>query len=77
MILEDGSELLLIHLALPESDRVACAPHMAETCAQPMRAWPYQRTGDPRAVTCPYCKETPDYATAAAPLQALGALKRR
>jgi hypothetical protein len=36
--------------------RIACVPNMPFAHALPTRSWSYQRTNDPRAVTCPVCK---------------------
>jgi hypothetical protein len=74
---EDGSETLLIHFAHNRPDdlmsqvprlrrvdtpyRIACVPNLISAAATPTRSWPYQRSDDPRAVTCPVCQSHPEY----------------
>lgn len=72
MIQEDGSELLLIHLTFKrgkeyerqegslmskDSWGVACSPNAVKLHGTHERG-PYQRSDDPRAVTCPMCIAT-------------------
>ena len=65
MIHEDGSQSLLVHYAYSDdvfarknSEKIACAPNLKELEAQPRRQWPWQRSNDVRAVTCPQCQRT-------------------
>jgi len=52
MVQADGSTMILVHWAyLDERWRIACAPHV-----DPNGNW--QRTDDPRAANCPYCRAT-------------------
>lgn len=44
--------------------KLACAPGMIELPAQMSRAWPYSRSDDPRAVTCPTCIQSQEFARA-------------
>ena len=45
---------------------VACVPNLLELHAANMRPTPWQRTDDPRAVTCPECKKSEAYRLALA-----------
>ncbi len=88
MILEDGSTLILVHFVYqsprgttqsegepltPEKTwKVACAPNMVEIAAQTTRSFPYQRTDDARAVSCPACQKTKEFRQAADALNAIG-----
>lgn len=45
--------------------RIACTPHLTELHATGGRDHPWRRTEDPRAVSCPLCKETEQYQQAA------------
>jgi hypothetical protein len=62
-------EGLFVGLGLPLTDskekrwRIACAPEMLEQNfpTQTGRNFPVQRTNDPRAVSCPNCKQTQMY----------------
>jgi len=69
-ILPSGEFVTLIHLtySVAKQDfsenvveetpwRIACMPNMREFHTTPYHP-AYQRTDDPRAVTCPACKET-------------------
>jgi hypothetical protein len=45
----------------PQADwtwKLACSPNLTEMHAQASRPFPYHRSDDPRAVTCPACKDT-------------------
>ncbi len=55
----------------PETCKIACSPNLLEMCADANRPWPWRRTDDPRAATCPLCKETPQYKKAMALLKPL------
>ena len=65
-ILPTGRNITLIHFVFPVSDqsptewRIACMPKMTEFHLTPFHP-NYQRTDDPRAVTCPACKKTDMY----------------
>lgn len=46
--------------------RVACMPAALEMCARHgLRVPPLQRTDDPRAVACPFCRDTQEFRDAA------------
>lgn len=87
MIQEDTTPLILIHLEYQregmeyerdgpilrgkQSWAIACAPNLVHKHATMERgAW--QRTNDPRAVTCPTCKETEIYLTVLRRFQTMG-----
>jgi hypothetical protein len=63
-----GGYVTLVHLVFPTKQppngddwRIACMPNMTEfyqTASHPN----YQHTPDPRAVTCPQCKQTAVFA---------------
>lgn len=62
MLKEDGTLLYLIHLvvALDNSSHIACMPVM-DLDARPSGTYPFRRTDDLRAVTCPSCLASEDY----------------
>lgn len=51
---------------LPATWKVACMPYLGEIDPDNCRALPFQRSEDFRAVTCPRCLETEEYAKAKA-----------
>lgn len=61
-----GHYVTLIHFVYPTSDasppdwRIACMPNMVEFHSTPYHP-NYQRSDDPRAVSCPACKRTEVY----------------
>ncbi len=75
MIHEDGTQSLLVHYAYSTdvfarkgSERIACAPNLKELEAQPRRYWPWHRSNDVRAVTCPQCQRSEIYLAASTEL---------
>ena len=56
----NGSTRVVVHLELP-GGALACLPGMKGLEATPTRTWPYQRSDDPRAVSCRLCRETDAY----------------
>lgn len=59
---ERGNMIEVVHFAhvADGKERVACLPNMAEL-HQTQHHPNYQRSGEPRAVTCPACKRTDAY----------------
>ncbi len=57
MILEDGSEIVLIHFLLPTGS-IACMPGISFTKDVLARGKPIPRSQAPEAVSCPVCKNT-------------------
>ena len=61
-ILEDGQTVILIHYLYREGERlvIACTPGLREDemCATAARPFPWHRSGEPEAVTCPVCKQS-------------------
>jgi hypothetical protein len=55
--------------------KIACCPNLVEFSARFSKPFPYHRTNDPRATTCPNCKATEAYKRAADALRAIGAMK--
>lgn len=56
-----GQTITLIHYVFQvDPERIACMPHMQEFHSTKYHP-NYQRTNDPRAVTCPACKATGEY----------------
>lgn len=75
MILEDGSEINLVHfqyfvptglLDTPGEWRIACTPALNKLQAHPGRGYSMTRSEDPRAVNCPLCKKAEQFKTASA-----------
>lgn len=63
-LLPGGQTINLIHFVFQtDPERIACMPNMTEFHATGYHP-NYQRTNDPRAVTCPACKKTGDYTAA-------------
>ncbi len=62
-ILEDGGRVELIHYAVNAEGRevIACVPRLRELASRTFRPLPWQRTGEPGAVTCPSCRVTDAY----------------
>ena len=92
-ILEDGTEVTLIHLvflspvgliegagkplsSLGESWKIACMPNLLEMSQQQNRAAPFMRSDDPRAVTCPNCKQSEQYRRGIEQVEALTRRRR-
>ncbi len=72
LVTESGDVLTLIHFDSGTwsggRESVACTPNATEMSAQGAgRATPIRRTDDPRAATCPLCKECLDYVKAMKP----------
>lgn len=44
-----------------ETWKLACVPNMTEMAQAHNRPLPMHRTDDPRAVTCPQCRETQEF----------------
>lgn len=67
MVLADGSEIVLVHWVMRENGvpRIACVPNLREMHAH-ARPYPWMRTEDTQAVTCPNCKHTPEFEKAEA-----------
>ena len=63
MILEDGSRINLVHFTCKDAGRwiIACSPSLLSQSAIDGRAMPWRRSDDARAVTCPLCKQTPEW----------------
>ena len=64
MILEDGSEINLIHYVhkVRNVNKIACVPTLPEADMCLGKKWyVWQRSDDPRAVSCPMCKATQEY----------------
>lgn len=76
MILADGTAVVLIHLVTLEGGRevMACAPRLRELHTANYRTQPWQRTGEPGAVTCPLCKVSDAYRRATSPPPPEGAV---
>jgi hypothetical protein len=56
-----GMATTLVHFVFQEDpERIACVPNMVEFHSTQYHP-NYQRTNDPRAVTCPQCMETGMY----------------
>jgi hypothetical protein len=55
-----GKFTLLIHFVFQLPERIACCPNMVEFHSTQYHPH-YQRTDDPRAVTCPGCKNSDHY----------------
>ena len=72
MIDESGDEYVAIHLSVMAFapftgegiETIACMPATKELYSVPARGFPYARTGESTAVTCPLCKQTVEYQTA-------------
>lgn len=61
-----GRTMTLVHFVFQaEPERIACMPGMQEFHATPHHP-NYQRTNDPRAVSCSACKKTDSYKQARA-----------
>ncbi len=61
MLLEDATPILPVHYAVRTAEgphRIVCEPNLEYLHSLPRRPVPWQRTNDPRAVTCPLCKST-------------------
>ena len=66
MIDENGDEFTAIHLSIGSFaaytgspvEKIACMPEANELHAVSGRGFPYLRTGEAKAVTCPLCKGT-------------------
>jgi hypothetical protein len=56
IILEDGTEICPVHYFV--NGRIACTPGLREFHACHGRPYPWQRTVERKAVSCPACKET-------------------
>ncbi len=54
--------------------KIACVPNLIQMAADRSRAFPWHRSDDSRAVTCPLCKETAAYKAQVVQLRAAGAL---
>jgi hypothetical protein len=67
-ILADGREILLVHFSF--EGQVVCVPNLQTPHSLPTRAEVWQRSDDPRAVTCSFCKATVAYQQALAELNA-------
>lgn len=53
-----GQQINLIHFVFQtEPERIACMPHMEEFHSTVYHKH-YQRTNEPRAVSCPQCRAT-------------------
>ena len=63
MILEDGTEVLLIHFLC--CGKIVCTPNSGDMAATPLRSYPLNRTEEIVAVTCPLCKRTEKFIQAA------------
>lgn len=61
-----GTTITVIHFSYNNGSRecIACAPGMYELHATPFHP-NFQRTNDPRSVSCNFCKMTPVFAQAA------------
>ncbi len=59
-----------------DSWKIACAPLLVEMAASANRPCPWQRTDDPRAVSCPLCQETEQYRSRLAEIDAAVASRR-
>ncbi len=59
-----------------ETYKIACAPRLVEMSAFGSRAFPWQRTDDVRAVSCPLCRETVEFQKAQHELATIGQVKR-
>lgn len=68
-------EGLLRHAGIPlgpasgDTWKIACAPGTTMLNATENRPFPYQRSDDVRAVTCPLCKDTDEFKRAKNELQ--------
>jgi hypothetical protein len=62
-ILEDGTEVTLIHFLCETKDglRLACTPNLEVLCASRIRHIPHMRSEEITAVTCPICKRTNEF----------------
>lgn len=73
MLLEDGSKVTPVHFTFADGAGkwwLACVPTL-DLEADNKRPAPWQRTNEPRAVTCPLCKRTDTYKDARAHLDAV------
>lgn len=72
MLLEDGSQVTPVHFTFQDGAGewwLACVPTVdLRTVFRPV---PWQRTDEPRAVTCPLCKRTSVFKDAQAHLEAV------
>lgn len=68
MILEDGSELNLVHFqyVIDGVWHIACTPGLTIMHAHERRGYPWIRSEDPRACNCPMCKATEQFKIASA-----------
>jgi hypothetical protein len=57
IVRQQGKELN----AVDPTWKIACAPGLVEMEAQATRAFPWMRSDDPRAVSCPLCQRTAEY----------------
>jgi hypothetical protein len=72
MILADGQQPCCIHFE--QNCVIACAPLREQRSSLPTRPDPCLCTPDVRVVTCPLCKETPQYQAALAALLAIAGM---
>ena len=79
ILLEDGREVVLIHFVYPRPNgyggevwKIACMPNLTGSFG---KTTPNLKSGEVKAVTCPLCKETGEFASAVATYKAL--MKRR
>jgi hypothetical protein len=61
MILANGNAVLPVHFVVRKTGRIACTPTKFPLHHEPGREETWQRTDDPRAVSCPLCEETEEY----------------
>lgn len=61
MIFGDGSQKAVIHYSVKtDRERIACLPNEVLP-QQKDRVFSIRRTDEPRAVTCPVCRETEEF----------------
>ena len=65
----DGSVIVPVHFE--QAGHIACAPNMAVLHANEHRPHPWQRTGEPRAVTCNACLASAAYKKAKEHMEAM------
>lgn len=61
-IQSDGTKIVPVHFE--QAGRIACAPGMEVLSASENRPHPFQRTDEPRAVTCKACLASGAYKAA-------------